>query len=778
MAPDKTAQLEIDIHDGATQNGATQKSPAQKSPAQTSLPDPDSYDADAIKTLEGLEAVRMRPGMYIGGTGQDGFSHLLWELIDNSVDEAAAGFAKRIEVIFHKDGSMSVHDNGRGIPVDSHASRGVSAVEVVFTELHAGGKFGGGAYGASGGLHGVGASVVNALSERVEVEIDRNGYTWRLNFHDRVAGKKVNGKFKASHELVKVKKISSAKTGTRVRFWPEREIFDPEVEMPFEAACERLKLASYLVPRLKVRAEDKRTGEIFEHDSKKGLVDYITVLSVESSAEQPPQQVTAVLSFSGTQTFHEKVSTKASAEVSSESNSLPEVSLGSKTSLIERECKVDVALRWMDNFSSQVVSFVNTIPTPDGGTHLAGFERALLYVLNDQLLSGSSKLAKLAKSGQSRVAKEDIMEGLVAVVSVSFPEPQFQGQTKRRLGTPAIQKIVYEIVKEGLQHWVATDGPRTHINALRDKLANAALGRMSARQALENKRKASKLSSAGMPDKLADCQEHGEDSELIIVEGESAAGPAKLGRNSQNMAILPLRGKVVNAAKSTEKQVFANAEANALFTAVGAGVKDEFNLEAARYGRIVILCDADVDGSHIRCLLLTLIYKYMRPMLEQGRVYAAQPPLFTTRVGDTIHRAFSESERDELTQKLAKGRRSEENIRWQRFKGLGEMNVDELAECALNPETRILRQITIEDAATASVVASAVAGATAGAATGVTASVATSSISTSSISTVATTPEALSAEQMFEVLMGEDVEARKNFLISNSSLIEQSALDI
>ena len=684
--------------------------------------DPNSYDADSIQTLEGMEAVRMRPGMYIGGTGNEGFAHLLWELIDNAVDEAAAGFGNQIEVIFHRDRSMEVRDKGRGVPVDMHPTRGVSALEVVFTELHAGGKFGGGAYGASGGLHGVGAAVVNALSTRMEVEVDREGRTWVLGFKkQKPVYEKKGFKEDKNYGLFKSEKpIAKTKSGTRVRYWPDREIFDPGVEIPFEEACERLRLACYLVPGLKVKAEDKRAGAAvkdFEFQSKKGLVDYVNHLCELEAPDA--SQVTGVISLSGSAAFEEKVA------------------VSGKTTTVQKECQVEIAMRWVNGFQSEIRSFVNTIPTPDGGTHLAGFDRALLFAVNDRLMVNAKPLAKLARTGQSRGAKEDIYEGLVAVVQASFPEPQFQGQTKRRLGTPAAQKIVYDTAKDGLVHWLEKDGARTHVNALRDKIANAVLSRVAARQTLENKRKAASISSTGMPDKLADCRTLGPSSELIIVEGESAAGPAKMGRNAEHVAILPLRGKVVNASKSSAKQVLANAEASALFAAIGTGVGEDFDMEKARYGRIIILCDADVDGSHIRCLLLTLIHKYMRPMLEAGKVYSAQPPLYTTKIGDEIHRAFTEEERDQITQDLAKGNRKAENIRWQRFKGLGEMNVDELAECALNPETRILRKMTIQDAQAAE-----------------------------------------AAAQMFATLMGSNVEARRDYLTANSILIDQEALDI
>jgi DNA gyrase subunit B len=372
-----------------------------------------------------------------------------------------------------------------------------------------------------------------------------------------------------------------------------------------------------------------------------------------------------------------------------------------------------------------------------GGTHVAGFEQALTRAVNDVLLAGTKKLAKFAKDGDDRAQKGDVQEGLVAAVKATFPEPQFRGQTKQELGTPAVRSITYDIVKQGLTDWFSGDGKKTHINAIRDKITNAVVNRVTTRQALETKRKASALGSTGMPDKLADCRVHGPDSELIIVEGDSAAGPAKAGRNSEFMAILPLRGKVVNAGKATMKQVLDNAEAQALFTAMGAGSGKDFNIEDARYGRIIILCDADVDGSHIRCLLLTLIYNYMRPLLADGRVFAAQPPLFTAKVGDTVHRAFSDEERDAITAELAKGNRKVENIRWQRFKGLGEMNVEELAECALDTHSRILRRITMDDAAAAA-----------------------------------------KAAEIFDVLMGSDVGRRRDFLIENSSLLDAEILDI
>ena len=695
-------------------DAATRGSVGRKSAAAT-RGSGKGYDADAIQTLEGLEAVRKRPGMYIGGTGSQGLMHLVWELLDNAVDEAAAGFADRIDITLHRDNSVEVADNGRGIPIDRHAKRKVSALEVVLTELHAGGKFGGGAYGASGGLHGVGASVVNALSTRLVAQVDRDGHTHELGFNERVAGQFSGSTFTAGHHLEKVKRISKNKTGTRIRFWSDRDIFDPEARIDVDQVRDRVVQACFLVPGVKIRVVDKRSGgsaEPFEFVSRGGLADLVDHLSSGGNACE-------VITLSGIDTFTERVP------------------VDGKMSDVQRECIVEVALRWVKGYETRVESFVNTIPTSHGGTHTAGFDRALTRAVNDVLLKDTRKLAKLARDNKHRAIKEDVQEGLVAACKVVFPEPQFRGQTKQELGTPAIEKIVYDVVKRGLTDWFTASGPRTHVTAVREKLSNAVINRVSSRQMLETRRRAASMGSTGMPDKLADCRRHGPNSELIIVEGDSAAGPAKAGRDAEYMAILPLRGKVVNAGKATMKQVLDNAEAQALFTAIGAGSGRDFDLESARYGRIVILCDADVDGSHIRCLLLTLIHEYMRPLLEAGRVYVAQPPLYSCRLGDTVHRAFSDEERDEITARLTKGGRKAENLRWNRFKGLGEMNVEELAECALDPETRILRRLTMDDGAAAG-----------------------------------------HAAELFETLMGADVARRREYLIANSTLLDPAALDV
>ncbi len=687
-----------------------------------------SYDADAIQTLEGLEAVRKRPGMYIGGTGSAGLMHLVWELIDNAVDEASAGFATKVNVTLHRDRSIEVADNGRGIPVGLHAKRKVSALEVVFTELHAGGKFGGGAYTASGGLHGVGASVVNALAAKLIAEVDRDGATHVLGFSERRAGQFAGpsaggGRFKAGHKLEKTKRVAKKKSGTRVRFWPDFDIFDPDAVIDVDEICARATQSCFLVPGMKVTVTDKRRGtavgktnrldEPFVFVSRGGLADFVEHLSSAAAVNQ-------IISCTGIGTFTEKVPVNA------------------KMTDVERECTVDIALRWVQGYETKVSSFVNTIPTSHGGTHQAGFDKSLTRVINNVVLKDNRKLAKLKKQDKHKAVKDDVQEGLVAAIKVTFPEPQFRGQTKQELGTPAIEGIVSRILYEQLKEWFEPGGgPRSHAKAVADKLATAIQNRVASKQLLENKRKAARFGSTGMPEKLADCRTHGPDSELILVEGDSAAGPAKRGRDSETMAILPLRGKIVNAAKASQKQVLDNAEAQALFTSVGAGAGRDFKLSDARYGRIVILCDADVDGSHIRCLLLTLIHLYMLPMLEAGNVYSAQPPLYTTKVGDNTYRVYSDEERETVTGDLCKGNRKRENIKWQRFKGLGEMNVDELRHCALNPETRTLRRLTMDDA-----------------------------------------KEAKAAARMFEVLMGNDVAVRREFLVKNSALVDLASLDV
>ena len=718
---DSAAGREADGRAGSGSNGASARST-------------DTYDADSIETLEGLEAVRKRPAMYIGGNGSEGLMHLVWEIVDNAVDEAAAGFGRKVDVTLRRDGSIEVSDNGRGIPVGKHPDRDVSALEVVFTELHAGGKFGEGAYKASGGLHGVGASVVNALSTRLDVEVRRDGFVHELSFKDQAPGHFAGGGgdgFVPGSD-VRPSTRRTKTTGTKVRFWPDMALFHPDARIDADEVRGRVKQMCYLVPGLKMTVADHRPGESaesLEFVSRGGLADLVKERSERSGGDA----VSGVVTINGIERFTEKVP------------------VDGKITEVERECTVDVALRWMAGYDSDVESFVNTIPTSSGGTHLAGFDKALTRVVNGVLLKDNRKLARLARdssgagaknarssAAKTNATKDDVREGLVAAVKVQFSEPQFRGQTKQELGTPAVEGIVARITYEQLKEWFEPGGgPRSQVKAIGDKVAAAVVNRVASKQMLDTKRKAASLGSTGMPDKLADCRVRGDRAELILVEGDSAAGPAKRGRDSEFMAILPLRGKIVNASKASPKQVLDNAEAQAIFTAMGAGAGDAFDIEAARYGRIVILCDADVDGSHIRCLLLTLIHGYMREMLVQGRVFSAQPPLYTARVGDRTYRAYSDEERDRITGELCRGRRRPENVKWQRFKGLGEMNTDELRHCALDPDTRTLRRLTMSDA-----------------------------------------QQADAAAEMFDVLMGSDVAVRRDYLVENSSLVDEATLDI
>ena len=713
---------------GGSSNGRdSDRSAGSEGPRPAASGVGDTYDADSIETLEGLEAVRKRPAMYIGGNGSEGLMHLVWEIVDNAVDEAAAGFATKVGVTLHRNGSIEVTDNGRGIPVDKHPDRNVSALEVVFSELHAGGKFGEGAYKASGGLHGVGASVVNALSTRLDVEVRRDGYVHELSFADQEPGHFVGGKFRSSNDVRPMIRRTKA-TGTTVRFWPDMDLFHPDAQVDADEVRRRIRQMCFLVPGLKMTVEDRRPGaegEALVFVSRGGLADMVR----ERSEIAGEDAVSGVITVNGIETFTEKVP------------------VDGKITEVERECTVDIALRWMAGYDSDVVSFVNTIPTSAGGTHLAGFDKALTRVVNSVLLKDNRKLARLARdssggpgarNGKTSATKDDVREGLVAAVKVTFSEPQFRGQTKQELGTPAVEGIVARVTYEQLKEWFEPGGgPRSQVRAIADKLVAAVANRVASKQMLDTKRKAASLGSTGLPDKLADCRVHGPEAELILVEGDSAAGPAKRGRDSEFMAILPLRGKIVNAAKASPKQVLDNTEAQAIFTAMGAGAGDAFDIDAARYGRIVILCDADVDGSHIRCLLLTLIHGYMREMLVQGRVFSAQPPLYTTRVGDRTFRAYSDEERDRITAELARGKRRNDSLKWQRFKGLGEMNTDELRHCALDPATRTLRRLTMVDA-----------------------------------------QQADAAVEMFDVLMGNDVAQRRDYLVENSSLVDEATLDI
>ena len=484
--------------------------PSERRKSETA---PSGYDADSIETLEGLEAVRKRPAMYIGGNGSEGLTHLLWEIVDNAVDEAAAGFADKVDITLRRDGSIEVIDNGRGIPVDKHPDRDVSALEVVFTELHAGGKFGDGAYKTAGGLHGVGASVVNALSTRLDVEVRRGGHLHELSFSDQQPGHFVDGRFKPGSEVRPGKRTKT--TGTKVRFCPDADLFDPGAYIDADEVRSRVRQMGYLVPGLRITVADNRpgaVGEPFTFVSRGGLADLVKERSERTAAGA----VSGVITVGGVESFVEKVP------------------VSGKITEVQRECTVEIALRWTDGFDGEVVSFVNTIPTSTGGTHLAGFDKALTRVVNNVLLKDNRKLARAARTAgaNSRTAatKDDVREGLVAAVKVTVAEPQFRGQTKQELGTPAIEGIVARITYEQLKEWFEPGGgPRSQVKAVGDKLAAAVVNRIASKQLLDNKRKVASLGSTGMPDKLADCRIHGPKAELFLVEGDSAAGPAKRG---------------------------------------------------------------------------------------------------------------------------------------------------------------------------------------------------------------------------------------------------------
>ncbi|MET9711513.1 type IIA DNA topoisomerase subunit B [Nocardiopsis alba] len=656
--------------------------------------DPEDYSARHLSVLEGLEAVRKRPGMYIGSTDSRGLTHCMWEIIDNSVDEALGGYCGRIDVTLHPDGSVSVSDDGRGIPVDIEPKSGLSGVELVMTKLHAGGKFGSGSYTATGGLHGVGASVVNALSARVDVEVDRQGHTHALSFRRGIAGRFAgpgpDAEFTPASGLDQVRKIAKKVTGTRIRFWPDRQIFLKDAEIARENLLDRARQTAFLIPGLTIAVRDESVegeepyAETFHFDG--GIGEFCTFLA-------PDDPISDVLRIQGSGTFTETV------PVLDESGHMVPAD-------VQRRLDVDVALRWGTGYDTTVRSFVNVIATPKGGTHINGFERALVRVINDQL-----RATKLLKNSDDPVTKDDTQEGLTAVVTVRLPEPQFEGQTKEILGTSAASRIVSQVVGQELREFLTSTKKTEKAKArtVMEKVVGAAKARLAARQQRETQRRKNALESSALPAKLVDCRSEGlEHSELFIVEGDSALGTAKLARDSEFQALLPIRGKILNVQKSSVADMLKNAECAAILQVVGAGSGRTFDLDAARYGRVILMADADVDGAHIRCLLLTLIYRYMRPMLEAGRVYAAVPPLHRVELTNVRRKrgakpedryiyTYSDAELQRTLLDLEKRK-----VGWkepvQRYKGLGEMDADQLAETTMDPRYRTLRRIRVEQA--------------------------------------------------------------------------------
>ncbi|WP_067965307.1 DNA gyrase/topoisomerase IV subunit B [Nocardiopsis trehalosi] len=656
--------------------------------------EPEEYSARHLSVLEGLEAVRKRPGMYIGSTDSRGLTHCMWEIIDNSVDEALAGFCTRIDVVLYADGSVEVRDNGRGIPVDVEPKSGLSGVELVMTKLHAGGKFGTGSYTASGGLHGVGASVVNALSARLDVEVDRQGRTHAASFKrgipGRFAGAGPDADFTPRTGLDEVRRVAKKVTGARVRFWPDRQIFLKDADITRASLLDRARQTAFLIPGLTISVRDERPEgeppyeEEFRFDG--GIGEFCSYLA-------PDAPLNEVLRIQGTGHFTETVPV------------LDEQGHMTPTD-VERRLEVDVALRWGSGYDTTVRSFVNVIATPKGGTHLAGFERALVRVVNDQL-----RTTKLLKASDDPVTKEDVLEGLTAVVTVRLPEPQFEGQTKEILGTSAASRIVSQVVGKELRTFLTSTkrAEKQTARGVLEKIANAAKARLAARQQRETQRRKNALESSALPAKLVDCRSEGlERSELFIVEGDSALGTAKLARDSEFQALLPIRGKILNVQKSSVADMLKNAECAAILQVIGAGSGRTFDIDAARYGRVILMADADVDGAHIRCLLLTLFYRYMRPMLEAGRVYAAVPPLHRIELTNVRRKrgakpedryvyTYSDAElRRKLLELEKKGLSWKEPV--QRYKGLGEMDADQLAETTMDPRFRTLRRIRVEHA--------------------------------------------------------------------------------
>ncbi len=687
------------------------------------VPPDNTYNAAHLLVLEGLEAVRKRPGMYIGSTDTRGLMHCLWEIIDNGVDEALAGAAKRIEVTLHPDDSVEVYDDGRGIPVDKEPKTGLPGVEVIFTKLHAGGKFGGGSYVATGGLHGVGASVVNALSARLDVEVDRSPSQQGMSFQRGVPGVFTTagpgGLFQAQSGLTrKGGRVARAKSGTRVRFWPDRQIFTKDATFKYDELITRARQTSFIVPGLELLLRDLRgpepVEERFRHDG--GIAEFTEFLARD-------QAVTDVLRLQGMDTFTETVPL-----LDEQGHMTPQE--------VERELHVDVAARWGHGYDNEVRSFVNVIATPKGGTHVSGFEQALTQTFNETM-----KAAKVLRVNDDNVIKDDVLEGLTAVVTVRLAEPQFEGQTKEILGTPAARGVVRKVVSSELKKFLTSTkrAEKAQARLVMDKVVAASKTRIAARQHKETQRRKNALESSALPAKLADCRSGDtERSELFIVEGDSALGTAKMARDSEFQALLPIRGKILNVQKASVGDMLKNAECASIIQVVGAGSGRTFDLDSARYGRIIFMADADSDGAHIRCLLATLFFKYMPDLIHAGRVFTAVPPLHRIELINPkkgIDKYVYTYSDDELHRKLAELKKK--NVRHkeppQRYKGLGEMDADQLAETTMDPRHRTLRRITIDDAD--------------------------------------------EAAKVFELLMGSEVAPRKEFIVQGAYEVDVESLD-
>ena len=752
------------------------------------------YGAKDLAVLEGLDAVRKRPGMYIGTTDSQGLMHCLWEIIDNSVDEALAGFCNRIIVTLHTDGSISVDDNGRGIPVDKEPKTKLSGVEVVLTKLHAGAKFGNSSYNAVGGLHGVGSSVVNALSSRLDVEVDRDGKTYHMAFHQGHPGvytdadpehPSPDSPFKRTRknrptELDIIGKVPAKRTGTRIRYWADPEIFNTTAEFSYEQLVDRVRQTSFLVPGLKITVidenipETRESGDTASESETNGANDTVAqpqpTTGEKADGEQSDEDLTLTGSdviedgAFGAQPDHPRVAeflhtggVKDFVDYLSKGEPVSDIwriqgegtyeeetqAVGANGELhaekITRTCGVDIALRWVNGYDTVMRSFVNIIETPGGGMHVDGLMNSVTRQVRKAVEANARKLKVNLKDSNMKVERDDIMAGLVAVVTVRIAEPQFQGQTKDVLGTAQVKPIVTRMSDKQFGEMITGSrrGYKEQSGRVLEKIVGEMHARVQSRKAKEVTRRKNALESASMPAKLSDCQPGNDDvAELFIVEGDSALGTAKAARNAGFQALLPIRGKILNVQKASITQMLSNKECAAIIQVVGAGSGQSFDIEQSRYHKVIMMTDADVDGAHIRILLLTLFYRYMRPLIEHGYVYAAVPPLHRIALtgshkGEFIY-TYSD---DELAGKLAELDRKHigYNDDIQRYKGLGEMDADQLADTTMDPRTRMLRRIRMEDAEQAS--------------------------------------------QIFSLLMGDDVPPRKAFIVENADDFDRSKID-
>ena len=774
----------------------------------------DNYGAGSLTVLEGLDAVRKRPGMYIGTTDSQGLMHCLWEIIDNSVDEALAGACNHIVVTLHSDGSVEVADNGRGIPVDVEPKTKLTGVEVVLTKLHAGAKFGNSSYGASGGLHGVGSSVVNALSSRLDVEVDRDGKTHHMSFHQGHPGvyadadpehPSPDSPFKRTRknrptELEIIGKVSPKTTGTRIRYWADPEIFNDTAEFSYEQLIDRVRQTSFLVPGLKITVIDENipetgdesidemreidvladgtsdavvdaTDEVDDTDNIGSAIEGFDEVAVDNADEvespenatgdeqpsQPSQPARQRYGHARVEEFCHNGGVKDFVDFLSKGEAVSDIwritgddtyveetqAVGEGGELhaqkVTRDCAVDIAMRWTDGYDTTMRSFVNVVETPGGGMHVDGFLQGITKQIRKAVEDNARKLKVNLKDSNMKVERDDIMAGLVAVVTVRISEPQFQGQTKDVLGTAQVKPIVTRMTDRQFGEMITGSkrGYKEQSGRVLEKIVGEMHARIQARKTKEVTRRKNALESASMPPKLSDCQPGNDDvAELFIVEGDSALGTAKAARNSGFQALLPIRGKILNVQKASLAQMLSNKECAAIIQVVGAGSGASFDIEQARYNKIIMMTDADVDGAHIRILLLTLFYRYMRPLIEHGHVYAAVPPLHRIALtgahkGEYIY-TYSD---DELAGKLSELERKHiaYNDDIQRYKGLGEMDADQLADTTMDPRTRMLRRIRMEDAE--------------------------------------------QANEIFSLLMGDDVPPRKAFIVENADDFDRSKID-